>query len=262
MTQTAGNEAGHQPIAPEALERFQIHDEGEIRRLLQNMVDKRTFVNVHLGGGASFISAILAITVDGNGIILDASPDRDLNERATQTSALTCVTRLDRIQIQFALDGVEFFPHDGYPALRAALPNTVVRLQRREFYRLAVPISDPVYCTLTIRGNDKQHTAVPVKVLDISNGGIAIVAAPTEIPFEPGMEFSGCQLSIPKSPPVVADIKVRNVFHVDLPGQGSATALRAGCQFLNLPGKTMAQIQRYIFKVERDRRALETATSF
>ena len=38
----------------------------------------------------------------------------------------------------------------------------------------------------------------------------------------------------------------------------STVAKRAGCQFVDLPGQMLTLIQRYIIRVERERKARET----
>lgn len=55
---------------------------------------------------------------------------------------------------------------------------------------------------------------------------------------------------------LIATLQVRSVFEVTL--RTGAQVTRAGCQFLNLPGPMLTLVQRYIIKVERERKARET----
>ncbi len=242
----------------ETLERFQIRDRSGIRRLLQDMESKKAFITVHLGGGFSFVTAILA--VEDNAVVFDVSPDEAMTRRAAQAEKLDCITQIDRIRVQFRLPGATLSAYNGYRALRSALPDYVIRLQRREYYRLSIPVSEPVWCTLTIEEARETPQRLQFKVANISNGGISLLAPPAEFAFQAGMNFEHCVLQLPNdSAPIESRIKVRNVLHII--NSNGITTQQVGCEFIGLSGKSMAQIQRYIFKVERDRRMLETANS-
>jgi len=54
---------------------------------------------------------------------------------------------------------------------------------------------------------------------------------------------------------IVATMEIRNVFEVTL--RNGLKSKRAGCQFINLSANMQSMIQRYIIKVERERRAME-----
>jgi len=243
-------------LDPETFSQYVVSDHREIVRLMNALVDKREFVTAHLDGGSSFITAVLAVTADGDAIVLDASPDEKLNGRATAGGEITCTARLERVRLQFELTALERFPHEGYLALRAPLPDSVLRLQRREFFRLATPVAAPLMCTIVHQDENGTKRSIPVKVLDISSGGVAVIVPPAELPLAAGMEFDDCRLALPESEPLAVRIRVRNLFYIDR--QSGTRVLRAGCEFIGLSNSLMARIQRYIFKVERDRKARDS----
>lgn len=92
-----------------------------------------------------------------------------------------------------------------------------------------------------------------LRIIDISGGGIAIAVPPAETPFSPGDEFSGCWIKLPDSPPISARLTVRNLFRLTTPN--GIGMLRAGCEFSDMPRGADEAIQRYIFKIERQRSA-------
>jgi c-di-GMP-binding flagellar brake protein YcgR len=55
---------------------------------------------------------------------------------------------------------------------------------------------------------------------------------------------------------VITTLEVRNVFEITL--RNGTRVTRAGCQFANLAGPMLTLIQRYIIKVERERKARES----
>ncbi|MBI1905628.1 MAG: flagellar brake protein [Rhodocyclales bacterium] len=245
----------HEILDPEAFPDFVIRDRREILHLCKAMLDKRTLMSAYIDHDTSFVTAVLGISDDEQTLTLDTSPDASLNERAANASELVCVTRLDGVRLQFTVATPARAVDQGLAALHVPLPASVLRLQRREFYRQTVPMANAVSCVIVITNEAGEHRSIPIRVLDISNGGIAVLVPPKSIEFEPGQEFENCVVSIPEQAPVTVKLRVRNLFHVS--SRAGHPTLRAGCEFYDMPRKFMAQVQRYIFQIERDRRTLE-----
>lgn len=256
MSDSTEDIARHPLLNPDALSRYLVHDQRAIVQILTRLVEKRALLALHLDRRASFITAILAVSPDERAIVLDASPDETLNELALGATELVCTTKLDRIRLQFSLSALERFPHDGYLALRTALPDAVLRLQRREFFRLTAPVSASLSCTILVDRADRARESVPIRILDISSGGLAVVVPPAGLEMSPGTTFEDCRLALPESQPIAVRIRVRNLFNIERPN--GVVLRRAGCEFIGLSNPDAARIQRYIFSVERDRKARGT----
>lgn len=246
-------------LDPASFPRYQVRNEKEIVRLMSTLAEKRILLTAYLDGGPFlFMTAVLGMTADDK-IILDASADDKMNQRIAEAESVTCTGRLDGVRIQFSVVGSERFPHQGLEAILCPRPQRVLRLQRREYYRQPVPISKPVECTIYTcdADADGSERAVKVRVVDISNDGISVIAPIDELVFEPGQVFEHCVLSVPESDATDVTLQMRNVYRIN--NRFGGETQRAGCQFMNLPNRIVTKIQRYIFKVERERRALETS---
>ena len=125
-----------------------------------------------------------------------------------------------------------------------------MRLQRREYYRMAIPVSAPVKCTLSAVDGDTS-AAVQLNVLDISCGGIAVLTPPEMFSPELGNHYA-CTIQLPGIPPLRMKVQARNGFMVKL--ATGKPMQRNGFAFVNLPENMLAAIQRYIMNVERERR--------
>ena len=239
--------------------RYLLNDPLEIVAILRQLIEARALIGARLKPGAeSFLTAILAVAEDGESLVIDASRDTLINERLAAgiddpAALLDCVTQLDKVRIQFALKVLQLTSSEGSTAFRAARPQQLLRLQRREFYRLQAPVTQSLSCTLPLRHADGSVRSADVRVLDLSGGGVAIAVPPAGLAFEPGMEFPGCQLSLPGSAPIPARLTVRNLFRITT--RNGIEMLRAGCQFTDMPRGADDAIQRYILKVERERNA-------
>lgn len=237
--------------------RYLLKDKTDILFNLRNLMQKRAMISAFIDASAdSFLTAILAITPDDRSLILDAASDESINQRVEGADQLIFVTQLDKIKIQFATQRITRFPHEGHNAFLIPLPPVLLRLQRREYYRLTAPSPHFLSCQVPIHtGEGDKVISVETDVVDISGGGLAITVPPNGIPFEPDMEFSDCRLMLPEVGPIAATLRVRNIFRIT--NRDGSIMLRAGCEFVNLSPGMASTIQRYILKAERERNARE-----
>ena len=235
---------------PADISQYLVRSPREILFLLRQLAAKKSLISVFFDGQSALLS-LLDVDEDEGTLVLDVAPEEQLNARLQRSAKLACETLLDRVQIRFQLAGpltsVQF---EGGPALSAQVPEAVLRLQRREHYRIVTPISQPLRCLIPMR--DAKGTKIfEARVLDVSGGGIALAAPTNGAEFNPGMQFESCKLEIPDSPPLVTKLFVRNLFKIT---QINGTELvRAGCQFVGLTPAQEAALQRYILRLERER---------
>lgn len=232
------------------ISRYLIHREREIKFILRQLRDARALIQAYAqDSNQSFLTAILDFDDDNNRLLLDVSSDATLNAQLSAGRALDCVTQLDKVRIQFRVNEVQLRPWKDGQAFAAALPDKLLRLQRREFYRLQTPATHTLKCVIPLE-NERETV---LRILDISGGGVAVAVPPDNLPFTPGLEYPGCLIELPDSMPVSARLIVRNLFR--LTTRNGVELLRAGCEFADMPPGAEEAIQRYIFKVERDRSA-------
>ncbi|WIM06716.1 MAG: flagellar brake protein [Candidatus Nitricoxidivorans perseverans] len=242
-------------VAPEAFSQYLLHAQSEIVFILRALIASGDRVTVYFNEGKDFLLTAL-IAIDDDGIVLDYGSGAEMNRRALAAEKLFCITTHDKVRVQFQLRGVRQIEYEGRPAFRAKLPDTLLRLQRREYYRLTTPIARPLKCRITASDGDTGREPVEVSIIDISGGGLGVIAPPDGIPFEPEMDFHGCRIELPEVGIIVATLRVRNIFEVTL--RNGSRVKRSGCQFIDLPGPMLTLVQRYIIKVERERKARES----
>jgi c-di-GMP-binding flagellar brake protein YcgR len=235
---------------------YMLHDARQIKQILRALVESRALIATYLpSGNQSFLTAVLALIENEERLVFDASPDETVNRRVAAIDELICATQIDGIKIQFPLSGIQEVTYQGRDAFVADRPERLLRLQRREFYRLVAPITHELNCTIPIPQQGQEPRTIETRVLDISGGGVAVAVPPDEMELVPGMEFDGCRINLPDFGPVTVRVRVRNLFR--LTNRNGVEVMRAGCEFVDLPNSANNLIQRYIFKVERDRSARE-----
>jgi flagellar brake protein len=228
---------------------YLVSDVREIRFVMKQLAAKRALISAYPGTSPNFgLTSIIDAESSSDELVFDIAADADLNKALSEANVIICITQLDRVKVQFQLDGLTLVQHRGTPAFVAPLPRKLLRLQRREYFRLVAPVAHSITCFVPIPGGSRFYEA---RVLDISGGGLAIVAPPNDAKLHPDMEIHNCRLEIPDCPPLQISLRVRNIFRVTQ--RNGTEVLRAGCQFVGLSPATENLIHRFILKVERDR---------
>tara|TARA_R110001583_G_scaffold195420_1_gene372995 strand:- start:3554 stop:4333 length:780 start_codon:yes stop_codon:yes gene_type:complete len=252
-------EIENQPVAPlqnDSLEKYLLHGKRQIRQLLQALIDGHSLISAHLSpGGQSFLTALVTLSDDEEWVFLDVSPDRLINDRALQAERMVCVTQLDKIRIQFSVGPLTEMQLDGRPALAARIPEQMARVQRREFYRMQVPVTHEVSCRLGVKADETNPEPLEARVLDISPGGTALQLPLDTVHLPIGKVIDDCVLKLVDGEALTVRLEVRN--NSQQSTRSGVLTQRVGFRFVELPRVADTQIQRYIFKTERERSSRE-----
>ncbi|KAF7598171.1 MAG: flagellar brake protein [Candidatus Dactylopiibacterium carminicum] len=239
-------------LHPGELSRYALNDVREIRFVLKQLAARRAMLTAYYGDGNDFIATcVVELSTENDTLYIDVSPDQALNDRILRLGALHCATQLDKVRIQFEVEDLQMSSFEGLPAFRAPLPQSLLRLQRREYYRLTAPAYDKLECTIPLP--DGRQTTL--RVTDISGGGIGILGPANSDFLQPEAVLADCRLTLPGIPTTTVTIRVCNVFR--LTNADGSQGVRVGCQFVDLPPSAANAIQRYILQSERDRKLRE-----
>ncbi len=232
---------------------FEVSSRREIIALLRSIGEKNQLVRMLIQGEADVcVTSVLDVDPDTNSVILDRSIDNAQNLRILRGQRISFETSLDKIRILFSGEGVTETMFENAPALKLALPLSLIRLQRREFYRMATPVSNPVSAMIQMP-DDLGGGTVGFPLSDISCGGIAILDNKLVLGDTIGINYEGCRIDLPEIGAVTTTLQVRN--SVDLTLLNNKTNRRLGCHFIDISRGNLAMVQRYITKLERERNA-------
>lgn len=222
----------------------------EVAFVLKALAKKHTAVSAYYGATADFATtSILQVDTAAGLLYLDLGPDQTANQALLSAQHVSCVTSHDKVKVQFDLGRLERVIHEGRGAFRARLPDKLLKLQRRNYYRLSVPYNQTIKCTIPL----PDQMPVQVEIMDISIGGIGIIGYTPDIPLQPGMVYENCSLNLPGFGLVITSLQVRTSFDFML--RSGVHTQRAGCRFLDLSPQTESLIQRYILEQERKYRS-------
>lgn len=230
--------------------KYRIHEPVEIAFILRAIMKSGALVTAYFGTGKDFIvTAILDVNSDAQAVLIDSGSNAALNERLLGGQNLHLVSSQDGVKVEFDVVRVEATSYEGRLAFRVPFPESLIKLQRREFYRLPAPLLNPLKCQIPTPSGGMADTVVG----DISLGGVSLMGEHPEVQLQLGTVFENCRIMLPEVGVIQATLMVRNSFPVTL--RNGSVIKRTGCAFVNLPSSQQAMIQRYIIRLERDRRA-------
>lgn len=225
----------------------------EILSVLNDVIYRREPVTVNFNSGRdSFLTTLLEARHDA--LIFDLSGDVKANQRLPESASCVFVLHLNGIHIQFSGRQAHRFSWGGSDAFWVPLPERIVRRQRRESYRILLPVARPLMVKLfsdegLIQGDYPLH--------DLSVGGIGITVK-QRLRLELGQTIARVNLALPKQRAINCAAVVCHVTHIG--DRQSGAHYRVGLSFADLSPAMGVAIQRYITRIEHERRGLAPET--
>ncbi len=222
----------------------------EIQSLLRSIEEKKALLRMHVDGRTvAIITTILEIDAGNDTLVVDNSADEDFNRRISSAEKVSFETNLDKVRIQFSVDQVSPCLQDGLPALRVPFPESIRRVQRREYYRVDIPVSEPALCMVSIADGKGARKDVKLQIQDISAGGISILDNDHLLDNSLGTIHKDCSLELPEAGTVITGLQIMRSLDETLLNDKKIRVL--GCKFHNLSNPMNFIVQQYIGKLER-----------
>lgn len=239
---------------------FWIESALEIKFLFKNLMKRAEKVTLWLSESEFIVSIILDVLESGE-IIFDLGGDRKVNAKMQNSSFIVFTASIDKVDIKCVIEGVREGKFQGGMAFFAKFPKRVHKLQRREFYRVATPVAKPIFCQLNIEiksekePNVKMVKQIPAQVIDISLGGVCIIEPSVAgVGFKSGEIIDNCSILLPEFGQIQFNLMFCHIFETE--SRTGVVKRRVGCKFLNISQQDQMTVQKYMTKLERDRKAV------
>ncbi len=232
-------------------DRYFLRGRMEIISVLNDLIHRREQITVHFNSGRDFfMTTVLEARQDA--LVFDISGDAKINQRLSQSSGCVFVARLNGIRVQFVVTQPERFSWGGSDAYIVPLPERIVRMQRRESYRITLPVTKPLIVKFYAAdgiglGEFATH--------NLSVGGLGI-AAVGRTALELSEKIARARVLLTKQRSVDCDAVVRHT--TVLAERANESHYRIGVAFSDLPSSMGVMIQRYITKTEHERANLDS----
>jgi c-di-GMP-binding flagellar brake protein YcgR len=225
----------------------------DIAAVLRDVVRTRGLATVHYGGGQdALLTPLLQFDPNAGEITFDCSGAERANQGLLRAAKLVFVASHDKVKIRFTTGPARVVEHEGAKAFCVRMPDSMLRLQRREFYRVLAPVARPVRCIIPVESENGARS-VEARLHDISQGGVALIVQPNELPSALGACYERCRILLPDAGNVVVTLQTANMSEIHL--LNGKSALRVGCQFVRPSMSALALIQRYIMRLESEKKA-------
>lgn len=237
-----------EPESPE-LERFTVYSQIEIAATLRRLRDEGTLVTAYFDDDPGFlVTVVLDVNANFEEVVFDHGADAVAQRRLLASKHIVFVGFLEHIKVQFIARVAEATQHEERPAFRIRFPESLVRLQRRDFFRVRPPMSKPAKCLVPYGEEGKQYESL--RVLDLSVGGMAVMTYPEKFELPVGTLIENCYLDLPGVGNISISLTVR---HVD-PVPKDENARRCGCEFAEMAPSARVMLQRYINQIDAENR--------
>jgi c-di-GMP-binding flagellar brake protein YcgR len=232
-----------------ALDRFALQGRDGIAALLDELRHRGSLVTLYYDNAAGFtVGNVVDVDAERETVSLDCAGDGDVQRSIAAAGDIVVVAFLDSTKIQFTLAGAEPVGHHGRPVYRLRLPRRVLRIQRRSAPRRHLSGGRPAICRVPVPGSSEQYE--PARVLDISLGGVAVLATPRLFDLARDQIVGPCHLDLPELGQISVSLRVRymEAWPSEVGGR------RCGCEFVELGDGARRALQRYLERLEATRR--------
>lgn len=219
----------------------------EIISLLRQLARHRNVLNVSFGrNGERIVTRILDVDEASGSFLYDYGAGNAENLRFQQSEENLFSGMQAGVHIKFVCGRAAPDLHDGLPAFKSQLPESLYRIQRRENFRVEMPIADPYVCTATL----PNQRRVRFNLVDLSLTGVRLRSAdvdPDGDELAIGTTLTGATFDYRDLGTMESDLKII-IF------QNAKTSTdpiyHFGCRFLTLPKAKEASLQRFITFLE------------
>jgi c-di-GMP-binding flagellar brake protein YcgR len=227
-------------------EEFLVHSRSSIASILRNLMRENRTISAYLPiSGDMVATTILHVDADKNMVIVEPARDAKLNHIFSDTRDVLFDLKHNNVILQFVAPHTQPARFNGHAAVFIELPDKLLRLQRREFFRVAATITNEnVTCIL----KDKDGSSYTVEVEDLSLGGIGATVEENTLPTKQFKTFRDCQLRIPGFGTLNIDLQVRNCFEKTL--SSGKRVVRLGLSYVDLPSDKENLLQKYVNKLQ------------
>ena len=233
-------------------EQYLLQNHQVIIQKLRLLIKNHVFITASFNNGSqSMNTAIIDVIRDMDLVAIDYGPNQSLNEQLLNANRIVFKASFDGINVQFSSDSITKAKYQGESVFAIPIPDTMLWVQRREYFRVRVPLGIPAICE--IRQADDSYREY--KLFDISAGGLSIIDEYYDLEVEPGIIMSHCRLELPEHGSGRVNLEVRSI--LPMKAGERAAGRRIGCSFNNLGMSFAATIQRYINAVESARKRFE-----
>jgi c-di-GMP-binding flagellar brake protein YcgR len=196
----------------------------------------------------TFLTTIIDIDKKNKTLILDYGPKEYLNRPIINGQKTNFVSEYNGIKVAFNSSNFKKIEYDNHPAFQMPLPDSILWMQRREFYRVRSPISKISFCHFTL----PEQEPINLQLYDISISGFSVLVESKEV-----CEFLELNTPIEDSKLVLEGVgegviafEVRSKYVMNPEKLNKIEKI--GCMYTHITPSFQTMIQQYMQQIERE----------
>jgi c-di-GMP-binding flagellar brake protein YcgR len=234
----------------EDLERCTLNGRREILFQLRSLIRQNERVSVTFDEGRqSFLTVLMDISSDEGTLYFDIGGSDETNAAFLKSERCQFAGIVGGIRIQFSGRSPRQVRLSGETVFAVAVPGSLLRLQRRDAFRLQLPTTKPYICRVQ-RGTPAE-IALPLYDISVCGLGIQVSEQPQ---FEPLQRLENSWLDLRESGTFPVTLEVRYIRASE--SFSHKPIWHLGCKFIDLAQANETLIQRFMARIEVERRAL------
>jgi len=231
---------------------YVINNAKAISKILADLLKQKTTLKVSFNHSNDvYLTTIIALDTVNHLVFLDIGRDEAFNKRLVESHQVI-FEKDDGIRIRWISTKVVAANMVDGKAIKIAQPQSMVRLQRRDYYRISTPIINPVLCRIPLSDpkNPDEEKTLELTLVDISLGGVGVTAIGVLDPsFTTDATFSSCKMDFPDIGTTNLKLQVMSISTI--PMKDGTIKLRIGLKYVDPSRDNEGLIQRYTNILER-----------
>jgi c-di-GMP-binding flagellar brake protein YcgR len=230
---------------------FLIKNQKQIMHNLSLLIKQKCLFTVHFGEkNESFLTALLDIDNKNNQLIFDRGPKEYLNSMLLASAKSVFSSNYNGIKVSFSGSNITKTSYLNQPVLSLPLPESLKWLERRNYYRVKIPISSKARCSVPMDDNNLAE----FKLFDISLSGFSFIneSATLSDLLIPDTQFDDGHLLLPDIGEGKISFVIRH--NILLNPSKPDTLQRIGCEFTAVAPAFESSIQRFMQSIELELR--------
>jgi flagellar brake protein len=216
----------------------------QIAVCLRKLVAGHDFITVEFGG-RQLVTQLLDVDSSNARFVFDLGSVAADNQMLLSASHLIFRGLPDGVRTEFATRSAVSIKFEGRLAFEARFPAVLYHVQRREFFRVDTPMSDPYSAS----GKLPNGSAFRVDVKDLSLGGIALRTTDASMgEMEAGTRLTDATLHLGPFGTLRLSMEVTSPRQSIMPN--GERQFVVGCRFVDLPGTAERSLQRVVTYLE------------
>ena len=227
---------------------YAIQNQRQISRHLFLLIKNKCLLSVSIEtSGGTYITTLLSINEKNHTLVLDYGPNEHLNHHMSIAREVRFDAQYRGVKVWFTVTTLKKTTHNGKPAFVMPLPNTLFWMERRDYYRVKMPLSNLSYCHLI--GKDSEP--INIKLYDISLSGFSTLDDHKEVFDQMISEtlFQGKLMFLDADEDVVSfEVCYNQITNPNKLQQ----VYKIGCKFIQMSSLVEDAISRHLIQLQRE----------